>query len=66
MKKEYFKIIWKDLELSITIVGLVMSILLALIPIVIKCNLVQIITSCSLGGLFFLIYLLFKCIMAIC
>ena len=56
MKKEYFKIIWKDLELSITIVGLVLSILLALIPIVIKCNLVQIITSCSLGGLFFLIY----------
>ena len=38
--------------------GLVLSILLALIPIVIKCNLVQIITSCSLVGLYFLIYII--------
>lgn len=56
MKKEYFKIIWKDLELSIAIVGLVLSTVLALVPIVIECNFVQKIVACSLAGFVFVIY----------
>ena len=56
MKKSYFKIIWKSLESSLSIIGLILSVVLAIIPILPILNEYKIIISCLFPFIVFLVY----------
>lgn len=63
MKNAYLKIIWKELEPSLAITGLILSTFLALITIFITNNLIQKIISSILVILFVIAYFVAMIIM---